>query len=309
MDVSVIIPTYNNCNRLNITLETFTELETPSDVLWELIVVNNNSNDSTKEVVCSFTDKLPIKYVEELKQGISMAQNTGLRNSSGELIIFTDDDVKPCKNWIQLYWQEYKINSKKYFFGGPIVSDFEETPLDMELIRLGPPSIKGLDWGKTKKELKAGESFIGPNWAAPSHIVKEIGGFNTEMGLNASSDKVSVGDETDLMERLISKGLTPLYLPEASIKHFVPKSKMTLEHIASRTEATGRYFADRKLEMTSVCFFGVPRWIYRQEFEYWLKFKIKKLFFKRWYKDYLAYRHLLGCRKQIFNSNQIRKME
>ncbi|MDY0222954.1 MAG: glycosyltransferase [Desulfobacterium sp.] len=308
MDVSVIIPTYNNCNRLNITLEAFTKLETLSDILWELIVVNNNSNDSTKEVVCSFTDKLRIKYVEELEQGISIAKNTGLRNSSGELIIFTDDDVKPCKNWIQLYWQEYQRNPKGYFFGGPIVSDFEVTPLDMDLIRLGPASVKGLNYGKIKKELETDEFFVSANWAAPSEVVKEIGGFNTEMGLNASTDKVSVGEETDLMERLISKGLTPFYLPEASIKHFVPKSKMTLEHIASRTEASGRYLVDKELEITSGYFFGVPRWIYRQLFEYWLKIQIKKLFFKSWYKDYLAYRHLLGCRKQIINSNQIKKM-
>ena len=72
----------------------------------------------------------------------------------------------------------------------------------MEMIELGPASVKGLNWGETRKELAREEFFIGANWAAPSEILKQTGGFNTDIGLNPSLGIVLVGEETDLMKRL-----------------------------------------------------------------------------------------------------------
>lgn len=301
MDVSVIIPTYNNCSRLNLTLTAFTGLDFHPDISWELIVVDNNSNDSTKKTIESYSGVLPIKYVSESNQGISNAKNAGLKKASGQLVIFTDDDVRPCKDWILVYWREYKLNPVGYFWGGPVVSEFEAPPIDWALIQLAPPSVKGLHWGNYKRKLTPREFFIGANWAVPLRIVKGIGGFNIKMGLNPLSGKVLVGEESDLMNRLQTIGLRPLYLPGASIKHFVPKMKMTLDHIASRTEASGRFLADKALNTPSVCFQGVPRWIYKQAFVFLLKSKIKRILLMHWHLDYLSYRRLVGCIKQIKN--------
>lgn len=299
MNISVILPTFNNCNRLQCTLNAFVNLEIPDGMEWELIVVDNNSTDFTKNVVGKFSGKLPVKYIFETKQGISHAKNAGLYNAIGKLIIFTDDDVTPCVSWLKIYWEEYLLNTNDLFWGGPVISDFEILPADMAIISLGPCSVKGLNWGENKKKLAANEFFIGANWAAPSQILKQIGGFNVELGLNASPGKVLIGEENDLMNRLQAKGLTPMYLPGCSIRHFVPKSKMTLEHIASRAEATGRLSADRVMEFSPVCILGVPRWILKKTITLWLKSKLKRLFNINWYADYIAYRQIVGCIKQL----------
>jgi glycosyltransferase involved in cell wall biosynthesis len=299
MNISVIIPTYNNYFRLKKTLFSFKNLIIPYNVKWELLIVDNNSSDFTKRTIEEFINKLPIKYIFEPKQGISYAKNAGLQHAIGKLVIFTDDDVIPCENWLKTYWQEYLLEPNGLFWGGPVISDFEIPPLDMNLISLGPPSVKGLNWGEKKRELNLNEFFLGANWAAPTEVVKNIGGFNIELGLNAIPGKFFAGEETELMERLKNKGLKPTYIPDCSIRHFVPKSKMTIEHIAARAEATGRFSAEWVLSSSSVSIFGVPRWIWKKAITLWLKSKINKILNKNWHNEYISYRRIVGCIKQI----------
>jgi len=299
MNISVTLPTLNNFKRLSYTLDAFSNLVVPVGVEWELIVADNNSSDSTKKVVAKFFHKLPIKYIFEPNPGVSCARNACLCNAKGELIIFTDDDVIPCVNWLKLYWQEYLLDPNNLFWGGPVFSDFEIPPMDMALISLGPCSVKGLNWGNDKKVLGANEYFIGANWAAPSRAIKMVGGFNEQLGLNASLKKVIIGEENDLMNRLQAIGLKPMYIPSCSIQHFVPKSKMTLEHIASRAEASGRFSVDWALESSPVRILGVPRWMWKKTILFFLKSKLKKLVNKNWTADYVLYRQLLGCIKKI----------
>ena len=299
MDISIIIPTFNNYKRLEITLEAFTRIHIPSCVSWELIVINNNSNDQTRDTLLKYSHLLPLKFFDEYRQGISFAKNLGLANSRGRLIIFADDDVKPCNDWLDIYWNQYLENETDYFWGGPVTSEFESTPKNMDLIKLAPPSVKGLSWGNKMRVLEKGEYFIGANWAVPSIILKKTGGFDTELGLNSSPNKVMIGEENDLMNRLVKEGLRPLYLPNASITHFVPQSKTTLEHIAARSEASGRFMAHQALNSHGARVFGIPRWIYGAIAKHLVNALVKRLALKNWYFDYICFRRYIGCVKQI----------
>ena len=98
--ISVIICTFNRCEMLALTLESFTRIETGSDFTWELIVVDNNSTDATKGVVSEFNTRLPIRYVFESKQGLSRARNCGIAQAQGDIIVFTDDDIIVTNDWL-----------------------------------------------------------------------------------------------------------------------------------------------------------------------------------------------------------------
>jgi len=237
MDVSVLIATRENAMRLKQTLDAFPELIIPHGLRWELIIVNNNCTDNTDDVVNEFSSILPISYLKEPLQGTSRARNRGLMGAKGNLVIFTDDDVKPCADWIKIYWQAYNDNSAEYFFGGPIESIFEAGKPDEDLLSAAPYSVRGLDFGKFKKVISNEESFINANWSAPLRAIKQAGAFDIELGLGASPTKLTTGGETDLMYKLRSIGLAGLYLPEARLQHYVPKQKCTLEHILARREA------------------------------------------------------------------------
>ena len=95
MTVSVIIAT---CNRCESPKGSFGETEEPriSDhqMKCEILVVDNNSTDSTRQVLDDYLScENPVfRYAFEKKQGKSYALNTGVREADGEILVFTDDD-------------------------------------------------------------------------------------------------------------------------------------------------------------------------------------------------------------------------
>jgi glucosyl-dolichyl phosphate glucuronosyltransferase len=291
MDVSVIIPTYNNCVLLNRTLGNLCNL-IQKNIDWEVIVVNNNCSDGTDDVVNLYHDQLPVMLCHQIQQGISIAKNTGLINSSGKLIIFTDDDVRPDSNWLHAYWGAYLEMPEGYFWGGPVVSDFEIAPTSDKLMHYAPPSVAGLYYGDQRKIIEQEKYFIGANWACPRNALNEVGFFDTELGLNASDKQVRVGEETDLMYRLRAKGYSGYYLPEAINYHFVPAMKTTLKHIASRAEAYS-YQVARK-EFVDKDIHVVPKWVYRKLAESWCSWQFNKIMNKDCTDQYISYRRALG---------------
>lgn len=102
MLISIIIATYNRCNSLKDTIESIFNQVPSSDVNYEVIVVDNNSNDDTKSVVGQYQErfKTKLKYLFEPNQGKSYALNLGILKASGQIIASTDDDCILDKNWI-----------------------------------------------------------------------------------------------------------------------------------------------------------------------------------------------------------------
>ena len=245
MDLSLIICTWNNSERLRITLDAISSCRIPEKLTWELVVVNNNCTDNTDEIITEFRHQLPIYYVRETIQGLSQARNTGLKTAAGKLIIFTDDDVKPGVGWISTYWHAYLKKPAGFFFGGPVQSEFEGNKPDNELLAYAPPSVKGLDFGAKERKLKTGEKFVSANWACPVDGLITVGGFDTRFGLDPTFGQARIGEETDLMKRLQKAGLSPWYLPDALIVHFVGWQKSTFAHIAGRNQALGFFMGQQ----------------------------------------------------------------
>ena len=300
MDLSLIICTWNNQDRLRITLEELSHCDIPGNLSWECIVVNNNSSDESEKVISSFQNKLPIKYIFEPQQGLSAARNSGLKAALGQLIIWSDDDVEPCKDWLKIYWVAYQRFPFGYFFGGPIESNFEKGGLNPNFLEIAPNSVKGFNLGSKEMILTKEQCFLGANWACPSEIIKILGGFDIEKGLNPISKTLRVGEETDLMKRLVEAGLQGLYLPEAYIKHFVPCKKMTLVHIAARWEAWGFEEADQfKIYLKDVPLGRLPRWMIKEAIFKWLNYIYLRISGQKWHKSYIKFREYLGILKGL----------
>jgi glycosyltransferase involved in cell wall biosynthesis len=86
--VTIVVPCFNHGRYLGEALQSVVDQDYED---FEAIVVDDGSTDKTPEVVNSFADPR-IKYVSQENQGLSAARNTGIRNSSGELIAFLDAD-------------------------------------------------------------------------------------------------------------------------------------------------------------------------------------------------------------------------
>ena len=100
MRFSVVLPTYNGADDLPETLRSLAAMTTKAS--WELIVVDNNSTDRTREVIETAARTFPVelRYVFETEQGRSAALNAGLRLARGEIIATTDDDIRVAPDWL-----------------------------------------------------------------------------------------------------------------------------------------------------------------------------------------------------------------
>ena len=94
--VSVIIPVYNDAERLRLCLERLKE-QTYSP--FEVIVVDNGSVDDASERVCEAFDF--VDFAREAKPGSYAARNHGLKLARGEVLAFTDSDTLPRPDWLE----------------------------------------------------------------------------------------------------------------------------------------------------------------------------------------------------------------
>lgn len=91
--VSIVVPTHRNPGPLRQTLASLRQLEYPAD-RYEIVVVDDGSNDGTALAVGAVTGELPkVRYHEQPRAGAAAARNQGARLASGEILIFVDDDM------------------------------------------------------------------------------------------------------------------------------------------------------------------------------------------------------------------------
>lgn len=98
LTISVVIITRNRAESLKDTLTSLTRQSRQPD---EVVVVDNASEDHTKDIILSFKDRLNIKYVYEAVRGIPHARNAGVQNATGEIIASIDDDCVADENWLK----------------------------------------------------------------------------------------------------------------------------------------------------------------------------------------------------------------
>jgi glycosyltransferase involved in cell wall biosynthesis len=87
--VSVILPVYNGERYLAESIES---VLSQTYTAYEIVVVNDGSQDGSMEIVKRYIGSGRIKYVEQTNQGVANARNTGIFHSSGEFIALLDQD-------------------------------------------------------------------------------------------------------------------------------------------------------------------------------------------------------------------------
>ncbi|MGU3431571.1 glycosyltransferase family 2 protein [Actinomycetes bacterium M1A6_2h] len=95
--LSVVVPAYNEEDSIGECLERLTR---QLDDIAEIIVVDNNSTDTTRDIVSSFSDRFPeVVMISEPEQGLVHARNTGLDAATGDAIARIDSDTRVPDGW------------------------------------------------------------------------------------------------------------------------------------------------------------------------------------------------------------------
>lgn len=114
--ISIIIPIYNGERTIKACLKSISSQTYKN---YELIIVDNNSTDQTKEIVNKFQIRdQRIHYIFEKQQGRGVARNTGIKCAKGEIIIMTDADCIVPQNWIEELTKPIIYENEKAVMGG-----------------------------------------------------------------------------------------------------------------------------------------------------------------------------------------------
>lgn len=231
-EVSVIVCTYNRCDSLKPTLRSLSKQSFPTED-YEIIVVDNNSTDNTKELVSSLMTSVPnLRYASERKQGANHARNRGIKEAGGNILAFTDDDVSADKDWIKelcAAFNEYPDASAVAGRAIPIFEGGRPSWLSDRLL----PYYGDTQFGSKMRYLKFPEFPFGLNMAFRRKCLQKVGFFNPKLG--RIDTRLLSHDEKEtfyLMDRL---QLKTLYTPHAVIRHMIPRARTRKRWLISRS--------------------------------------------------------------------------
>jgi glycosyltransferase involved in cell wall biosynthesis len=244
-DITVLIPTYNRAEILRETLEAMS-IVNRDGLSVEFVVIDNNSKDNTKEVVESFTDILPLRYLFEPRPGKHCALNCALDTVAlGQIVVFTDDDISPSQGWLQAMiectrrWPDHKI------FGGgsKIVWPDGEAP---GWATLPGCSTMGLGYGdhspfERECPYPPGSARPpGPNYWMRREIFDSGRRYDESVGPHPTIERR--GTEMSMLLKLKNEGYEIIYCPDAWIKHRVQDELKKPGKIRRKAWANGLQF-------------------------------------------------------------------
>jgi glucosyl-dolichyl phosphate glucuronosyltransferase len=206
VDVSVVISTYNRCSLLARALESLQHQDS-GDVSYEVLVVDNNSTDETRNVAQTLMGESPgrFRYIFEPKQGLSYARNAGIAGARAEVVAFTDDDVRVSSNWVSGIKAGFTAEPDADFLGGKVLPDWNGTP-PAWLTRAHWAPLALLDYGEEPFYVDADRPIclIGANCAFRKRAFEQVGTFRADF--QRVKDGVGSLEDHELLLRLWKAG-------------------------------------------------------------------------------------------------------
>lgn len=209
MNVSVIINTLNRDFWLKRCMNSLF-FQTYNN--FEIVVVNGPSTDKTDEILLEYKDIIKIEKCDI--PNLSLSRNIGIKASSGDIILFIDDDAVPMnKYWIEYYVKAFQNDPHLTAIGGKIYAGNGELQFCNKIMDF---------YGNEKINYSNDDLnncfkiFGGGNGAYLRKALVEIGGFDEYYEYHH--------DETDLQARLTRAGKKLCHHPYANIYHEGAKS-------------------------------------------------------------------------------------
>lgn len=240
--ISVLIACYNSEKVIQATLEHLQAQIVPESICWEVVLVNNNSNDKTVEIVSKTWARnpvVPLTLLKEEKVGLAYARKTSILGAKYDILCIVDDDNRVEKDWISKTYNYFK-NEEIGLVGCAGTGDFEKTPPqwfeENQLAFAIGKLYEGDFVDVTKYALVPGagmsirkkiyEDLYEANWIP--YCVGRIG------------NKQTAGDDSEicLITRLL--GYKIYYSNEISFNHFTTQNRITWERLENMTYGFGQ---------------------------------------------------------------------
>ena len=233
--ISIIIPTYNRSKTLATTIRSLIS-QSFNKENYEILVIDNDSSDDTKEVVEKIVEENKngpeIRYIFEGRAGVHFARNRGAKEAKNEILYFTDDDMEADRNVLEELIKVFHTNDKIGTATGLVLPKFDVAPpawvLKHCLNSILSVNVEKKDSGM----IVAKESFGVFN--CHQAVDKEV--FFKTSGVHPENTKgLWIGDgDTGLNQDIKNLGFLFAFTPKSITYHCIPKERATQKYVNKR---------------------------------------------------------------------------
>jgi glycosyltransferase involved in cell wall biosynthesis len=182
---------------------------------FDVLVVDQSHTSQTQDIIARLTAQYPhVHYLHLDRAGLSRAYNAGIRNTSGELIAFTDDDCVAPPTWLPATWQTFATQQDVgLVYGQVLLPPNMPDPGGAGII----PSLPILQ----RRRLSRRDGFavfgMGANFAVRRSIWERVGGFDEVLG---GGGPLKSSQDYDFAFRVYRLGATILLEPDSLVYHY-----------------------------------------------------------------------------------------
>jgi GT2 family glycosyltransferase len=220
--LTVVIATRGRAESLRTSLAAVVAGDHPAVTV--VVVDNDPPDESTRLVAEEFADR-GVVYVRELRRGLSVGRNRGLREAVTRLVAFTDDDTEVDRQWASRIAAVFAAEPDLACVSGPVIGARLETEEELAAERAlvwnrgfearryslaDPPADSAIF------PFSPGLFGIGANFAVRADVARAVGGFDEALGAGAPTRG---GEDCEFMVRLVLAGHRVGYDPGAFVWH------------------------------------------------------------------------------------------
>jgi glycosyltransferase involved in cell wall biosynthesis len=242
--LSVIVCTFNRAALLQACIiELIHQSGRLHNNVVELLIVDNNSSDETKNVYQRLRLETTIlRYLFESQQGLSYARNCGANAAGGTYLAYIDDDAIPGPQWLDSLVSLLSIESPD-IAGGPVFP-YYSSPKPFWFQDILETRRHASDTGYRDCPISGG------NFIIRRDLLLRLGLFSPSYGIVGT--KLRLGEDRNLLEKY--RALTPaetrrIYYSQClHVYHHVPQEKMLIRYVLRRAFESGVMHAALKLD-------------------------------------------------------------
>ncbi len=217
-------------------LESFFGQRFLEDIDYELIIVDNNSQDETRSLVAKYSSNGKCRYIFEEKQGLSLARNRAVKESKGDILAFLDDDVIVDRNWLKKLKECYEETNADVV-GGRAYLKFEKEPPDW-LGQQFRTFLSLVDFGDDRQFFSGGDGLWGVNLSFRKSVLEAVGGFDENLGRRGS--ELIAGEDTVLLKKIASLKKKIVYEPSAIVRHLIGPERLEWDYFLRHSIGMGK---------------------------------------------------------------------
>jgi glucosyl-dolichyl phosphate glucuronosyltransferase len=228
-NISVIICSCNRAAELEATLLAFRDVNVPSGWKCEIILVDNASNDETTEKARQVhLSHIETRFLFEPRKGKGNALNTGLANARYDIVLFTDDDVRPAADWLEQLAGPLCRGECDAVVGKIVLAPHLNRPWLTQnykswLAREAPPTEWPLE-------------LIGANMGFRRSVLEKVPAFDSDLAPGG----LGLGEDALFSWQLREAGFTIQFVEQAIVVHSLSASRLRRSAWLKAAEAHGR---------------------------------------------------------------------